>query len=328
MSPMTLSPGKIRSLQSLSTPNGIFEILAIDHRDSLRVLLCPGNPDSVPADEITDFKHAVIKSIAPHASGVMLDPEYSAGQAIVANSLPGQVGFLSALEEQGYLDDPHARSSTFLTGWTVEKAKRLGAGGIKLLLFYHPDAGEAANRQENAVKSTVADCARYEIPLFLEPIFYSIDDAISVDSAEIGGHRQRIVLETVRRLGALGPDILKIPFPIDASHQPDRESWKDACAELDDVSPVPWALLSAGDPYEIFRDQLQIGCENGCSGFMAGRALWKEAVTADPTQRKSALESLALPRFQELSQIASTCGRDWRKRVEYPRVGEGWYREY
>ena len=43
----TLSVGKIRGLQTTATKAGIFTILAIDHRDSLRVII---NPDD-PADE-------------------------------------------------------------------------------------------------------------------------------------------------------------------------------------------------------------------------------------------------------------------------------------
>ncbi|MDX1522865.1 MAG: hypothetical protein R3264_14655, partial [Anaerolineae bacterium] len=123
-----LSPGKIRGLQTLSTPGGLFKVLAIDHRDSLRVLLDPNDPDRLPAAELTALKMAVIEQLAPEATAVMLEPEYSAAQAIVTGALPGQVGFLAALEAQGYLGDPYARQTTLLTGWSVAKAKRLGAG--------------------------------------------------------------------------------------------------------------------------------------------------------------------------------------------------------
>ena len=38
---MTLTPGKIRGLSTLSSPQGTFKILALDHRDSMRVLINP-----------------------------------------------------------------------------------------------------------------------------------------------------------------------------------------------------------------------------------------------------------------------------------------------
>ena len=89
----TLSPGKIRALQTTATPDGIFAILAIDHRDSLRVMLNPQNPDAVPPATLTTLKLDIIRHIAPQASAVMVDPVYSAAQAIISAALPGSVGF-------------------------------------------------------------------------------------------------------------------------------------------------------------------------------------------------------------------------------------------
>jgi tagatose 1,6-diphosphate aldolase len=323
-----LSLGKIRALQTTSTKNGIFNILAIDHRDSLRIVIDPHHPEAISAATLTALKLAIIEQIAPHATAVMLEPEYSAAQAIVAGALPGQVSFLCALEAQGYLGDPYARQTTLLSGWSVAKAKRLGAGGIKLLIFYHPDAGEATERQEALVKGVIADCAREEIPLFLEPLAYPLDPAAPVNSAEFAAQRRRIVVETARRLGALGPDILKIQFPLDAKYDSDEGLWRDACAELNEAAVVPWALLSGGDPYDTFKAQLRVACQAGCSGFMAGRALWREAIFATEAERGTILQNTVLPRFEELSQIANTHGQGWQVRHNLPVVDETWFRGY
>ena len=328
MNPPSLGVGKIRALETLADANGVFHILAIDHRDSLRVLLDPDDPESVPAQRITDLKLTIIREIAPLSTAVMLDPEYSISQAIVSGALPGSVGFLSAIEEQGYLGDPHARRTALLTGWGVEKAKRAGAGGIKFLIFYHPDAGEAAALQEEAVRAVVADCARHDIPLFLEPMAYPLDPSVRPDSAEFGQHRPAVVIETARRLSALAPEVLKIQFPIDARYQPDPRAWDQACAQLDEACAVPWALLSLGEPYETFKKQLEVACRHGCSGFMAGRALWREVVTADPAQRPAMLRDLVAPRFQELSAIARANGTSWKRRFNPPLVGDRWCRGY
>jgi tagatose 1,6-diphosphate aldolase len=258
----------------------------------------------------------------------MLDPVYSAAQAIIAGALPGNVGFLSALEEQGYLGDPNARQTTLLHGWSVAKAKRLGANGIKLLLFYHPEAGEATQRQEQTVRAVATDCTRYEIPLFLEPIAYSLDSARPVGPANFAQQRCGIIIESARRLGALGPDVLKIQFPIDTNHVSDEVLWKEACQELTEAAGIPWALLSAGDPYDRFKTQLRIACEAGCSGFMAGRALWREVISTDGAERQDILENVVLPRFEELSQIATTYGQGWQEKYNLSPVDETWYRRY
>lgn len=325
---MNLTPGKIRGLQTASTPKGVFKILAVDHRDSMRVLINSDRPESVPAQTLTDIKMAIVEALSPLATAVMLDPEYSAAQAIVMSALPGQVGFLCALEAQGYSGEPTSRETTLLNGWSVEKAKRLGASAIKLLVYYHPDAGDATKAQERTIRGVIADCGRYDIPLFLEPLYYSPDPAVPVQSEEFAASRRYVVTETVRRLGALGPDVLKIQFPEDASHQPDPSAWADACAELDETAVVPWALLSGGDPYDTFKAQLEVACKAGCSGFMVGRALWREAIHAEPTDRGRVVRDSALPRFQELAAIVDSYGHDWRRKHTLPEIPDRWYLTY
>lgn len=320
-----LPPGKTRALQTTSTPQGIFNILAIDHRDSLRVLLNPDDPNGIPVTEVTELKLTVIEALASLATAVMLEPEYSAAQAIVSGALPGQVGFLAAVEAQGYFG---SRQNTLLSGWSVAKAKRLGAGGIKLLILYRPDAGEATTHQEELARAVIADCARHDIPLFLEPLAYPLDPAMPKTSPEYTHQRRQLVIETVRRLGALGPDILKIQFPIDANHSMDEGLWREACQELNEVAPVPWALLSDGVPYEIFKKQVQIGCEAGGSGFMIGRALWREVISAPKSDRTAALTKFAIPRFKELTDIANSLGHGWQRKYQQPVIDNNWFRQY
>lgn len=324
----SLTPGIARGLQCCSDATGHFHILAIDHRDSLRVVINPQSPEEVPSELITETKLDIVRAIAPRATAVMLDPVYSAAQAILRGVLPGGVGFLSALEEQGYLGNPIERETTLLAGWSVDKAKRLGASGIKLLIFYHPHAGIAATSQEQLVRSVVADCRRAEIPLFLEPMFYSLDPHVPVDSPGFAEQRPALVIETVRRLGALEPHILKVPFPCDAKFHADPAHWREACAALDDACDVPWAILSGGDSYDIFKQQLQVACEKGCSGFMAGRALWREAVTLSGQHREDVLKNTVMSRFQGLVEISSQLGRSWKNRHTMPMAGDDWYRTY
>lgn len=325
---MTLTPGKIRGLSTASSANGTFKVLAADHRDSMRVLVDPQQPEAVPAQTLTDIKMSLLQEVAPYATAVMLDPVYSAAQAIATRSLPGSVGYLCALEAQGYAGEATARETTLLSNWSIEKAKRIGASAIKLLVYYHPDAGAATERQELIISGVVAECARYDIPLFLEPLYYSPDPNISVKSEEFRATRRYVVTETVRRLGALHPDVLKIQFPLDVNLHPDQAAWLDACTELDEITPVPWAILSGGDPFESFKAQVQVACQAGCSGFMAGRALWGEVLQAKPEERAAVARSTALPRFQALAEIVDAHGHDWQRKHTLPTPDETWYETY
>ena len=318
---LPLTPGKVRGLAVTSSSEGIFAMLAADHRDSLRVVLDPANPDRVAASALTELKLELLRALAPDATAVMLDPEYSAAQAIAARALPGNVGFLVAVEAQGYLGDPGARQTSILEGWGVAKAKRLGADGIKLLVLYRPDGGAVTEAQDHTISEVVADCAREDIPLFLEPLLYERREGSPDD-------RRALVVETVRRLGALDPDVLKVQFPLDVTRVTDRAAWRDACAELDDVAPVPWALLSGGGSYESFREQVEIACTAGASGFMVGRALWGDYVAAPSSARPELMQTTIRPRLLELTGIAREQGRDWARRHTLPHIDEHWFKSY
>ncbi len=309
----TLTPGKIRGLTQASNDAGVFTIFAIDHRDSMRVVIDPERPSRVTAKELTETKLEFVRAMAPSASAVLLDPEYSAIQAVRSRALGGRTALLCAIEAQGYLGDPHSRTTTLLEGWSVGRAKRLGASGVKLLLLYRPDSS-IASRQEELVSQVVAACAEHDIPFFLEPVSYELDTAETPGTAQFGGDRRTIVCESARRLGALGPDVLKVQFPSNTTGEIDLSEWEDACAELDEASPVPWTLLSGGDPIESFVDQVRIASTAGASGFLVGRALWADAVRTRGAARRTLIDSFIRPRFAELVDIASSAGADWAAR--------------
>jgi tagatose 1,6-diphosphate aldolase len=91
---------------------------------------------------------------------------------------------------------------------------------------------------------------------------------------------------------------------------------------------VPWALLSGGDPYELFLEQVETACRAGASGFMVGRALWGEAVTAPADRRQRMLADVAGPRLRELAASATRLGRSWADVHDWPAVDEHWYLTY
>ncbi|HLQ48818.1 MAG TPA: tagatose 1,6-diphosphate aldolase, partial [Candidatus Dormibacteraeota bacterium] len=275
--------GTRRGIAACASERGTFAVLALDHRQNLRRELRPADPVSVTYDEMVEFKRAVVRALAPVATGTLLDPEIGAAQCIADGSLPASAGLLVAIEATGYDGPSTARISRVLHGWSVEKAKRMGASAAKLLVYYHPDAPNAAN-QERLVGDVAADCLAADIALFVEPLSFSITEGETLT----GEARRRVVVETARRLTAIGGDILKAEFPYDPSVT-DRDRWREACAELDAASVLPWVLLSGGVDEATFEAQVSTACDAGASGVLVGRSVWAEAATMEPAARDAFL---------------------------------------
>src|SRR6185503_20338734 len=111
--------------------------------------------------------------------------------------------------------------------------------------------------------------------------------------------RRRVVIDTARRLTAVGGDVLKVEFPYDASVT-DRARWEDACTELDEASPLPWVLLSGGVDDATFERQVEIACRAGASGVLVGRSVWAEASRLAGDDRRQFLETQAVERLGRL----------------------------
>lgn len=323
---MDLTIGKLRRMQQCATSDGFFVIMALDHRNNLRRALNPGNPDSIGYGEMVAFKSEVVRALAPVSSAVLLDPEFGAAQTIAAGALPGHTGLMVAVESTGYTDEPTARRSEVLAGWNVEKIARMGASAVKLLLYYHPEARNAAE-QEALVDEVALACHRYEMPFFLEPLSFAVDHRSKKLSA---AERRHVVIETARRLSPRGIDVLKAEFPVDVAEEKDEGVWEAACRQLTEASEVPWVLLSAGVTFDTFARQAEIACRSGASGVMAGRAVWQEAVELRNSEQSDFLYKSAVDRMVELGDIIAEYGTPFTQyyTTSADTVGETWYSEY
>jgi len=320
---MTLGIGKRRGLAECSTNQDVFAILALDQRQSLRKAFNPQAPDNVAYDEIVNFKQHIISRLAPETSAVLLDPEYGAAQNIGADNIPGSVGLITALEISGYSGKRHDRNTELLPGWQVEKAQKLGASGVKLLVYYHPGAEHAAD-QRDLIVSVAKQCKARDMAFFLEPLVYSIDpDKPKMDPQE----RRDVTVAMAGELSGLGIDILKLAFPVDVFAQPEESIWLEACQEVTRASSVPWVLLSAGVDYDLYLRQVVVACQAGASGVMAGRAVWKEAIGATFSERETFLRHQAKQRFIKLRAVCDGLARPWTSYYPPSQVSENWYLE-
>ena len=327
-----LSPGKLRGMAQIASARGIITVTAIDHRGSLEAMLkraLPGRP--IGFAEMTSEKLRITRALASLSTAVLLDPLHGV-HVLSHGAVPGTVGLIMCLEEFGYEGPADGRLTTIIKEWSVAKIKRMGAVGVKVLLFYHPEAPVAA-QQEAFVRRVAEDCRRHDIALLLEPMSYPIRPGVQKESAEFAREKPEIVIESARRLSGLGVDLLKAEFPADPRFETDEGRLRARCRELNAASPVPWVLLSAGETFDVFQRLTAIACQEGASGFMVGRAIWQEAMgLSDPAARERFLATTGASRLRILTAIADSYATPWTARfgttASGPAAQDGWYAQY
>ena len=326
-----LSIGKIRSLEQIANSNGILTICAMDHRGSLRRMIATDQPERVGYEILVERKLELCSVLAPHASAVLLDPEFGAAQCISQGVIPGNTGLVVSVEDTSYSGGKESRTTEVLEGWSVEKIKRMGASAAKILLYYRPDLEELAAQQRRTVRLVAEGCLEQDLPFLVEPMSYPIGD-----DARHGGFKTRrpsLIIETARELTTLPIDVLKAEFPGDLDGK-DESELLEQCHRLDEASQVPWVILSAGVNYETFRRQVEIACRAGASGFLGGRAIWQEAMDIDNAdERMLYLSTTAVDRLDNLVEIATKYATPWYKKFggsisELVRISEKWFKEY
>lgn len=327
----SLSLGKIRGLQEIANPHGLFTITALDHRGSLRRALQPDDPKSVGYQRMLDYKMKLLHYLAPHSSAILIDPIYGAAAGLSQGLISGDMGFLVSLEATGYEDEDGDRLTSTAAGWGIDKIKRMGASAVKILLYYNPGSS-TASKQEDYIKEAVEQAAEHDIPLLVEPMTYSIPDGPRKGSEEFAERKPEMVIETARILCPLGIDVLKAEFPDDPDHEDDESVMAKHCRELTEAAGIPWVLLSAGVDYDTFELQTRIACENGASGFLAGRAIWQEAPGLPESEQDQFLSTTSSDRLETLTSIANSHGRPWTDiygdLLSSVDTAEGWQERY
>ena len=288
-----LTNGKFEGLVHISDPSGKFSIVATDQRGSLQRVVNPEDPSSVSVEEMRRFKKAFIRDLAGRrsrgrASGILIDPEYSHERGFVkACDIRGDVGLLMGIEADGYGEGGEFAPRARIFGRLgieegVNRIKMRGAAAVKMLVFYNPN-GPTRKHQEAVIRGVGRACERFDIPFLLEPISHSLSGGPNKtgDPREFSEVRPRIIVETVKELTRpeYCVDVLKAEFPLDVAYAEELgQDAREACRELDESCPIPWIILSAGVDFDDFVKNLRCATENGASGFLCGRAIWKEAV--------------------------------------------------
>lgn len=151
---MGLSAGKMRRMKALANENGIIAATAMDQRGNLQMALSMARGvdvhDITPA-MMTEFKVAVTRVLSPHASAILLDPDFGleAGKARAPNT-----GLLLAYELSGYDTTRPGRLPDLLPHVSVKRLVEWGADAVKILIYYSPFETSVVNDLEVRVHGT------------------------------------------------------------------------------------------------------------------------------------------------------------------------------
>ena len=217
LKPMSISPGKLKHMKALSNDKGIIAAAAMDQRGSLRKSIAAAkgvSADKVTQEQMEEFKVVVSKVLTPHASAILLDPEFGlpAAKARAKNA-----GLLLAYEETGYDHSKPGRLPDLLPLVSVKRIKEdMGADAVKILLYYAPNDTVAINDHKSAfIERVGAECDAYDIPFFCEFIVY---DANGMDekSLEFAKEKPGWVTAAMKEFSQdkYKIDVLKVEVPI------------------------------------------------------------------------------------------------------------------
>ena len=302
---MQLSQGKLKHLKALSNKNDVIAAAAMDQRGSLKkgIATAKGvSQDEITDDMMTEFKEVVSKILTPHASAILLDPEFGipAAKARAKNA-----GLLLAYEESGYDNTQPGRLPDLLPHQSAKRIKDLGADAVKVLIYYSPFEAPDTNDIKHAfIERVGAECETNDIPFFLEFVGYDPKGG-DEKGFEYAKNKPEVVIKSMQEFGKpqYKVDVLKVEVPVNAEFVEGTSVYKGKAAysrkeALDfyrkaaGAAEKPFIYLSAGVGNEQFVESLNMAAEAGTSysGVLCGRATWKKGIPVYAEEGPKALE--------------------------------------
>jgi tagatose 1,6-diphosphate aldolase len=301
---MKVTPGKQKGLKAVSDSRGVIAAAAMDQRGSLRSAIAKEkNMDKkeVTSKMLEEFKSAVVRVLTPHASAILLDPEYGLPAAIERSK---NAGLLLAYENSGYDNTRPGRLPDLLDIWSVRRLVGAGADCIKILLYYTPFDPPDVNEIKHAwVERIGGECAGEDVPFFLE--FVGYEEGGDEKAIAFARKKPEIVARSMEEFSKpqYGVDILKVEAPVNMAFVAGTKACKGESAYTRDqakehfrraaaAARKPFIYLSAGVSNEVFSETLELAAESGVNfaGVLCGRATWKDGIPVYAKQGVKALE--------------------------------------
>ena len=285
-----LTPGKLAGMKAVSTESGTIAAAAMDQRGSLKKALGQLSGGDVSDAMMEDFKGAVTEVLTPHASAILLDPQWGIGPSAKRSA---NAGLLLAYEESGYDNTRPGRLPDLLPHWSVRRIKAAGADCVKVLLYYTPDDPTEINEEKHAFVERIGDeCRANDISFFLEFVGYDAAGG-DVKGLEFAKVKPDVVTGSMAEFTKkrYGVDVMKVEIPINMQFVEGTQSFKGEGAyskaealehfrAAAQVATKPFIFLSAGVSNAEFTESLELAAESGVgwAGVLCGRATWKDGI--------------------------------------------------
>jgi tagatose 1,6-diphosphate aldolase len=298
---MSLTPGKLAGLKSVSDARGVIGAAAMDQRGSLKKSLSAARGTDVTNHDLEVFKTLVTEVLTRHASAILLDPEFG----LPASHHRNGKGLLLAYEKTGYDATTKGRLPDLLDIWSVRRLKEAGADCIKILLYYTPFETTAVNDLKHAWVERIGDeCNYHDIPFFLEMVGYDVDGK-GEKTLDYAKKKPEVVFGSMSEFGKArySVDVLKVEVPIEMSFVEGTQAYKGEKAytraealqhfrDAESTTHKPFIYLSAGVSNPVFIETLELAGESGTkfNGVLCGRATWKEGINVYAQKGAQAFE--------------------------------------
>ena len=291
-------------LDRVARPDGTFAIVAMDQRNTLRRMFTAAGRTPDDAD-MTDLKADIARALSPSASAMLVDPDLGVPACRRPGVLAPGCGVMVAAEpadKDSWQGEPRATRDPALDAAWVQAQ---GGDALKFLLQLRAGRprrpGDEDLEQEvvDVTRAIVEDCRARGVPSVIENLIYPIPGEEPLSPQQ----RSDVIVESARVLDTVGCDLLKLEYP----------GSPEACRRVAEVVTGPWAVLSAGVAFDDFLDVLRISCDDGgASGFIAGRAFWKDAVDLDGPARWEFLSTEGRRRLDTCVEAVDGRARPWR----------------
>jgi tagatose 1,6-diphosphate aldolase len=286
---MKLTPGKLAGLKRVSNDRGVIAAAAMDQRGSLQKTLAKEKGGEVNDAMMEEFKSLVTEVLTPHASAILLDPEWGlpASKRRAKNA-----GLLLAYEKTGYDKTGPGRLPDLLDHWSARRLKESGADCVKILLYYTPYDPKDVNDKKHAWVERIGDeCRTNDIPFFLE--FVGYEEGADEKGFEYAKKKPQIVTESMKEFSKdrYGVDVLKVEVPVNmkfvegakiyaGQRAYGKQEAMDLFRKAAGVASKPFIYLSAGVSNAEFTESLELAAEAQVkfNGVLCGRATWKDGI--------------------------------------------------